>query len=420
MRIFLSLLCVSLLSAGCDDFIYKPSTSTGSPTGTNPGTTDTEPDTTDTGPIADGWCAVLELTAVSCVSCHSPAGGPLGGLDLQTDPYTALMDGTSAYSGRTLVVPGDPDASFLIVKLRGDQEGTEGALMPPLGAIDAEELAAIEAWVADGATEECSGVDTGLEPDAHHPPGFDEQDVHGLAAKLQEETCVECHGADLTGGDVGVSCDSCHPKDWRTDCVFCHGGVDTLEGAPPRDIDGETDVATISFPAHTDHVTTDIHGAYGCAQCHDTPTDVLTPGHLFLGDVTPAVAEVQFGEGLSAAGTYTGGTCSNLYCHGNGQSNNGSVTAATGSDDCDACHAAVWSGEDAWDEMSDEHDKHLEEGIVCGSCHSAVVSGGSTIIDPTLHVDGALSVVPESPVTWNGSGCTGSCHGEQHNNRTWY
>lgn len=26
--------------------------------------------------------------------------------------------------------------------------------------------------------------------------------------------CVECHGADLRGGDVGVSCYSCHGKKW--------------------------------------------------------------------------------------------------------------------------------------------------------------------------------------------------------------
>ena len=26
--------------------------------------------------------------------------------------------------------------------------------------------------------------------------------------------CVSCHGSDLRGGDVGVSCYSCHGKKW--------------------------------------------------------------------------------------------------------------------------------------------------------------------------------------------------------------
>ncbi|MCB9208482.1 MAG: hypothetical protein H6612_03570 [Ignavibacteriales bacterium] len=34
----------------------------------------------------------------------------------------------------------------------------------------------------------------------------------GLTSPLTN--CVDCHGADLRGGDVGVSCYSCHGKKW--------------------------------------------------------------------------------------------------------------------------------------------------------------------------------------------------------------
>jgi cytochrome c553 len=35
----------------------------------------------------------------------------------------------------------------------------------------------------------------------------------GLQSALTN--CVSCHGADLKGGDVGVSCYSCHGKKWQ-------------------------------------------------------------------------------------------------------------------------------------------------------------------------------------------------------------
>ena len=38
-----------------------------------------------------------------------------------------------------------------------------------------------------------------------------------------------------------MSCDDCHDEGWRTDCVFCHGGVDDTTGAPPEDIRDEAD-----------------------------------------------------------------------------------------------------------------------------------------------------------------------------------
>jgi len=37
-----------------------------------------------------------------------------------------------------------------------------------------------------------------------HKPGLDQPLTN----------CVNCHGADLTGGTVGVSCYTCHGKKW--------------------------------------------------------------------------------------------------------------------------------------------------------------------------------------------------------------
>ena len=55
-------------------------------------------------------------------------------------------------AGRTLVVAGDPDASFLLDKLRGDLAAGEGRRMPYGGAeLGDEEIGVIEEWIASGA-----------------------------------------------------------------------------------------------------------------------------------------------------------------------------------------------------------------------------------------------------------------------------
>lgn len=107
----------------------------------------------------EGYCAVTALFDANCVACHS-AGAVTGGLDLETDPRAALVDQPSAnYPDRTLVVPGDPDASFLVVKVEGTQDADEGGSMPPGSSLDADSLAILRDWIADGATIDCG--DTG-------------------------------------------------------------------------------------------------------------------------------------------------------------------------------------------------------------------------------------------------------------------
>ncbi len=404
-------LAAALLASACNGSTKVDTAAVETGTGYTTPPTDTHSTLGD-----EPWCAVQEMFRAECLVCHG-ATGTLGDLDLETDPYAALVGVASMYPGWTLVEPGDPSASFLLTKLNDAQAGDEGTMMPPTGAIAAADIAVVETWIAEGASDVCGGVDTGITSGGYHADGFSSSAVHGLAAKLQDETCVNCHGEDLMGGSAGVSCDTCHEPDWRTNCTYCHGGDETLDGAPPRDIDGSTDPSMISFSAHTDHVTTDIHGAYDCTQCHVTPTDVLSLGHVFLGDATPAVSEVEFGDGLSSAGSYASGTCSNLYCHGNGQ-NTASVTVETGSDACDACHGSQ-ANASSWFDLSGEHREHLGEGVQCGDCHATTVAGNSTIIDPDLHVNGELDLELPAGITYNGSTCTGSCHGESHNNRGW-
>ena len=256
-----------------------------------------------------------------------------------------------------------------------------------------------------------------------HPVGWAQPEQHGLGAKTQELDCRTCHGDQLLGGSgqqAGPSCDSCHAEGWRTNCTYCHGGTADQTGAPPRDISGETSTARSSFAGHAAHVNGRAsHVAWDCTTCHVKPTDVLSPGHMF--DDTPGVSEVTFGQGLSPQGTYAAGTCSNLYCHGNGRSASGTVATTAAPMACSSCHADGSSGATAWGTMSGKHSRHLGAGLACADCHAGIVNtAGNAITDATKHVNGHPDVsITTSGFTYNAGTCTGTCHNHDHPGRTW-
>jgi hypothetical protein len=89
----------------------------------------------------------------SCVTCHTSAGrNPAGGLNLATDPYAALVNVTS--TGRRdmiRVVPGNPDASYLIHKLEG-RSGIAGLRMPFTPPyLTAGQIQVVKRWIEIGA-----------------------------------------------------------------------------------------------------------------------------------------------------------------------------------------------------------------------------------------------------------------------------
>jgi hypothetical protein len=192
-------------------------------------------------------------------------------------------------------------------------------------------------------------------------------------------------------------------------------------GAPPEDLDGTSDEASITFDAHPEHADGDDHATWDCAECHGAASRsygdaLLDPDHWW--DATPGAAEVAM-SGLSPQGQYDPATsqCSTVYCHGNGQ---GTGARADGPNaiPCDGCHPDQGSSPDAWDRMSGEHKKHLDDANAsCSDCHYAVVRNGQAIHDPSLHVDGDADVRmdPGTGITWSGSSCGGgSCHGSGH------
>ena len=284
-------------------------------------------------------------------------------------------------------------------------------------------LAACNADKTGDADSSAGGGDSSSA--AYHPDGWSDPSLHGTAARQSSDSCVACHGASLEGSGAAASCDTCHTKGWRTDCTFCHGGTDNTTGAPPRDIDDQTDAASSSFAAHTTHVSDSVRKlAFDCTACHLMPEDVLSTGHLFVGDTTPGAAEMDFSAGLSPDASWDGlGTCSEAYCHGNGQGANGTVTVGSDLSACTACHPHQASGVSGWATMSGKHSRHLgiDATFDCGDCHKAVVEQWEPIKDVSLHVDGKVSIQLVGEMAWDEASrtCTGECHLENHKGRSW-
>jgi hypothetical protein len=95
-----------------------------------------------------------EIITPICSVCHTNAGRvPAGGLILLPDvAYANLVNVPSrAKSGAILVIPGDPDGSYLVQKLTG-AAGIVGGRMPRTGAPLTEgQILIIKRWIQLGA-----------------------------------------------------------------------------------------------------------------------------------------------------------------------------------------------------------------------------------------------------------------------------
>jgi OmcA/MtrC family decaheme c-type cytochrome len=102
------------------------------------------------------FSSIVEAVLVPrCASaaCHS-GSPPVAFPQLDADAaYGAMVGVPSGQASMAIVDPGAPERSYLLYKLRGDaaSAGGSGAAMPTDGLLDADDVAAIEAWIANGA-----------------------------------------------------------------------------------------------------------------------------------------------------------------------------------------------------------------------------------------------------------------------------
>lgn len=277
------------------------------------------------------------------------------------------------------------------------------------GALDAGgfDAGAFDAGTVDAGFD--AGVDAGHDAGtSYHPVGWTDPDggaFHGAPALQGLLACAACHGPELTGGTVGVSCDQCH-SGWKTNCTFCHGGVDNQTGAPPRDILGRTATTEVTVGAHSSHVsaTHALASPLTCAACHPAVTNALTAGH-----VDPGPAELTLTGWVRASAS-----CA-VYCHGGFDggtaSNVPSWTQVTGLQAaCGTCHALA----PATGRHPNREPAHAFMGSNCSFCHLDANATATAITRPDLHVNGVNDVAPTGG-TWNATTrtCSPACHATQ-------
>ncbi|MBK6407355.1 MAG: hypothetical protein IPN03_09355 [Holophagales bacterium] len=93
-----------------------------------------------------------EVFTPSCAlsGCHA-GPNPQQGQDLSAGrAYSQIVNVRSAESSRLRIAPGDPDASYLISKVKGDATIT-GNRMPPGSALSPDEVQLLVDWVRRGA-----------------------------------------------------------------------------------------------------------------------------------------------------------------------------------------------------------------------------------------------------------------------------
>lgn len=114
-----------------------------------------------------------------------------------------------------------------------------------------------------------------------HPSGWATQtsaNFHGSSIKANNydmTTCTSCHGNDLAGGIVKVSCYKCHQGSNGTlACNTCHGN--SLNPAPPKDLSEDSLSTYATVGAHQNHLVGD--GPFAkvdCSSCHLVPQAVV-------------------------------------------------------------------------------------------------------------------------------------------------
>ncbi len=108
-----------------------------------------------TATVASTFSAIREQVLVP--RCATSACHDVGALPPRLDAagaYAALVGVQSGESGLVLVAPSAPEESYLVFKLRGTASSVGGSVattMPPDAALAPADLAAIEAWIANGA-----------------------------------------------------------------------------------------------------------------------------------------------------------------------------------------------------------------------------------------------------------------------------
>ena len=228
----------------------------------------------------------------------------------------------------------------------------------------------------------------------------------GAANSNNTCTATYCHGPNPSPvwGSTGITCTACHDAPPSEGSHAYHnnsgyiGYADASRGAGNYD--------------------------FGCFKCHPKSTHAQGPATAnsaaFVGPFSSISSPVTLG------GTYVNGTssqtdsrgfkwsdatCTNLYCHSNGQAGEtgANVVYATpkwgnNTITCTSCHGQASTfatmTTTTGNHLSSSHAMHAatdKYAFNCSQCHNETVSSGGSIINTALHVNGVRDVHITSP-----------------------
>lgn len=94
------------------------------------------------------------IPSCGLVSCHAE-GSPNGMVLVPGSEYEALVNvAAMAAPSETLVIPNDPDGSYLIKKIEGAPGIVGTPMPPPFGNLDPAQIQLIRDWIAAGAAND--------------------------------------------------------------------------------------------------------------------------------------------------------------------------------------------------------------------------------------------------------------------------
>ncbi|MFT3916401.1 MAG: CxxxxCH/CxxCH domain-containing protein [Anaeromyxobacteraceae bacterium] len=352
-------------------------------------------------------------SGVACTECHAVptdlshvdgvrklTWGALATKDGAAPSYTATQTCASTYChGATLNAGGTKTAPAWTGGAAEAACGTcHGAPPPaPHPTLAACRTCHANTVTAGGAIDLAGGkhVNGTVDVTKYHPTDWVLPTNHGLQANQDLGGCKGCHGADLLGGVVAVSCTGCHlggSATWAQNCTFCHGtrvtsytAADLKKAAPPQGTQNETATSTRAVGAHAAHVNgSTLTDGVACDACHAVPADLSHAN----GTVATAFKTIN-----GKTTTWNGTSCSSSYCHGatlpGGTHTTPAWTGGASEASCGSCHAAP---------PPSPHPQRA----ACGGCHPA---DAGLQYSKAKHADGNLDLLAFS--------CA-SCHGDSN------
>lgn len=212
---------------------------------------------------------------------------------------------------------------------------------------------------------------SGFGSTTHFPPSYQEDHLAYIMDNPDlVPSCQDCHGSDYDGGTSGVSCLDCHGSLGVTSvCNRCHGDA---QGDPNDPVSQ----APIEDGAHEAHLTGgQFSRTVDCSNCHLVPTSWASPGHIEAPPTEIVFSGLAVKFGANPVWSEADETCSNTYCHGASQPEWTDDQA-----ECGSCHG-----------LPPPAPHYLSTLEQCVWCHGSVIDQDGNIINPELHVNGAVN-----------------------------